>query len=877
RSGLTLLPRGRPACSRGNGSMLKISKCKGRFAGWSCFPGLMRAFSSTRRCGDPSRAELAKANAGVYGPVVASRLDFIIGDFATLTSRQLRRGALDVVFMSPPWGGPGYNARDVFDLSKMGGRIDFNHALRLAQRVAPRVAAFLPRSVSLLQLLRAAALFTLRSPTLGYSAGCPRGGFNGRARFPPAASAAAEDLPKACHGEAASASLHEAHRVQVELALCRSRREAGSCAFDALRTCNDLERLSAGLCKVVSRALPTEKWCFASAAREQEGEPYPKRRTIAVSKSEGQLHDKVLRPTAHERRWEASEAAEEEQRLFGIESELDACGSLQKLVAECRRVYTQIDDSPRDWRWLPVDLLWAATPLTKGFIRDPFHRLNRRLHAAREQQECLDSHKEAEEPSLETPPLLAELQTSPAPCVCHQIACWRWRAVGVTAFFGNFEKKEYDANEGGAVAINDPHCSGFPSCSHRPVSFHEQHGLLQDEGQRSLSEKKRLRKEVKFVFKALLQDALELAGMESPDSLLKTNMQHPASTPGVQREKASIQSGSTRSGPTSDQEDMGRDSNKNEDTTLPDEAAAQASAQLLASSIACFARQTFASLSYSSERLCNCFYSNADADQHGIQGKRQFLDGVSSTSEADSKNCSQASAEVAREELKAFADRLVSAATKRIVKARNALFSRRWSCMRKEDSGLVAEPCNGLRATRRWKSFLRNECEKVVHCYFAAASGCSATLRVALPQPVAKKGRKKKKRDSAPPVSAKPLPSPNRLDFLQRVANAYVASCLLPEIPQIVEKQEFFKPVPAQEHALEFSGGVSGNSCSGSKAVRDSDAEGGLPQWSPEEVLHWQFGCSMWCNSSLRVLVAQRLAPLLELSPPMGPQKNKDK
>lgn len=28
---------------------------------------------------------------------MTSRLDFIIGDFATLTSRQLRRGALDVV------------------------------------------------------------------------------------------------------------------------------------------------------------------------------------------------------------------------------------------------------------------------------------------------------------------------------------------------------------------------------------------------------------------------------------------------------------------------------------------------------------------------------------------------------------------------------------------------------------------------------------------------------------------------------------------------------------------------------------------------------------------------------------------------------------
>lgn len=83
------------------------------------------------------------------------------------------------VFMSPPWGGPEYNGMRVFDLRRLGDEIvrlwceglcnvnvadglrrwhyqnlthevicfflpqDFRRALRLAQRVAPRVAAFL--------------------------------------------------------------------------------------------------------------------------------------------------------------------------------------------------------------------------------------------------------------------------------------------------------------------------------------------------------------------------------------------------------------------------------------------------------------------------------------------------------------------------------------------------------------------------------------------------------------------------------------------------------------------------------------------------------------------------------------------------------------
>lgn len=59
------------------------------------------------------RLDLAQHNAGVYN--VADRIDFVQGDFLQLAPRL--RG--DVVFLSPPWGGPEYLSADVFDIQTM--------------------------------------------------------------------------------------------------------------------------------------------------------------------------------------------------------------------------------------------------------------------------------------------------------------------------------------------------------------------------------------------------------------------------------------------------------------------------------------------------------------------------------------------------------------------------------------------------------------------------------------------------------------------------------------------------------------------------------------------------------------------------------------
>lgn len=51
---------------------------------------------------DAKKIEMARHNAEIYG--VADRIEFIVGDFLQL-SESLRA---DVVFLSPPWGGPDY-------------------------------------------------------------------------------------------------------------------------------------------------------------------------------------------------------------------------------------------------------------------------------------------------------------------------------------------------------------------------------------------------------------------------------------------------------------------------------------------------------------------------------------------------------------------------------------------------------------------------------------------------------------------------------------------------------------------------------------------------------------------------------------------------
>lgn len=62
---------------------------------------------------DPVKIDLARNNAEVYG--VADKVEFMCGDFLQLAP-VLRA---DVVFLSPPWGGPDYATAETFDIQTM--------------------------------------------------------------------------------------------------------------------------------------------------------------------------------------------------------------------------------------------------------------------------------------------------------------------------------------------------------------------------------------------------------------------------------------------------------------------------------------------------------------------------------------------------------------------------------------------------------------------------------------------------------------------------------------------------------------------------------------------------------------------------------------
>ncbi|XP_036375413.1 trimethylguanosine synthase [Megalops cyprinoides] len=94
---------------------------------------------------DPVRLALAQNNAGVYG--VSDQIDFVQADFLQVAPR-LRA---DVVFLSPPWGGPDYLSADVFDIKTMMCPDGFE-IFRLAKLISDNIVYFLPRNADVDQI-----------------------------------------------------------------------------------------------------------------------------------------------------------------------------------------------------------------------------------------------------------------------------------------------------------------------------------------------------------------------------------------------------------------------------------------------------------------------------------------------------------------------------------------------------------------------------------------------------------------------------------------------------------------------------------------------------------------------------------------------------
>ncbi|XP_059971738.1 trimethylguanosine synthase [Mesoplodon densirostris] len=94
---------------------------------------------------DPVKIDLARNNAEIYG--VADKIEFICGDFLQLASRL----KADVVFLSPPWGGPDYATAEIFDISTMMSPDGFE-IFRLSQKITNNIIYFLPRNANIDQV-----------------------------------------------------------------------------------------------------------------------------------------------------------------------------------------------------------------------------------------------------------------------------------------------------------------------------------------------------------------------------------------------------------------------------------------------------------------------------------------------------------------------------------------------------------------------------------------------------------------------------------------------------------------------------------------------------------------------------------------------------
>ncbi|XP_037236619.1 trimethylguanosine synthase isoform X1 [Falco rusticolus] len=94
---------------------------------------------------NPEKLSLARHNAEVYG--VADQIEFVCGDFMVLAADL----QADVVFLSPPWGGPDYATAEIFDIQTMICPDGFE-IFRLSKKITNNIVYFLPRNADIDQV-----------------------------------------------------------------------------------------------------------------------------------------------------------------------------------------------------------------------------------------------------------------------------------------------------------------------------------------------------------------------------------------------------------------------------------------------------------------------------------------------------------------------------------------------------------------------------------------------------------------------------------------------------------------------------------------------------------------------------------------------------
>ncbi|XP_022215857.2 trimethylguanosine synthase [Drosophila obscura] len=98
---------------------------------------------------DAEKLAMAKHNARIYG--VADKIEFIHADFLQFAASTKLRP--DVVFFSPPWGGPSYINQATFDIERSLLPVGASHLMQLGRRLANSVGIFLPRNANMSQVI----------------------------------------------------------------------------------------------------------------------------------------------------------------------------------------------------------------------------------------------------------------------------------------------------------------------------------------------------------------------------------------------------------------------------------------------------------------------------------------------------------------------------------------------------------------------------------------------------------------------------------------------------------------------------------------------------------------------------------------------------
>ena len=90
---------------------------------------------------------MARHNANIYG--VQDKIDFIVGNYFNLVDKL----KADVVFLSPPWGGPSYMKHDtIYDLEESLLPVPASKLMSETRKITSNIAVYLPRNSNTKQL-----------------------------------------------------------------------------------------------------------------------------------------------------------------------------------------------------------------------------------------------------------------------------------------------------------------------------------------------------------------------------------------------------------------------------------------------------------------------------------------------------------------------------------------------------------------------------------------------------------------------------------------------------------------------------------------------------------------------------------------------------